>query len=389
RHSEDNTEATAKPPPPKPVERALVGKDLEVAVRELRSFLADIRRRLQRFFDAEGNPNAAALKQALSENDAFAISVRELLGSTPEEHEVETSQKLHDTATLVDTTLFRAYMFTNPRLAGSLFRISNSCDPDVVMEKLEETKRYNDLVDFLYGKKLHKRALEELRKFGQVGERKKPASQKDAKEGSADKHLDEYGEPIVHDLKPEEIPQELIGPKRTVAYLQHLPPSMIDLILEYAEWPIRADPQLGMEVFLADTENAEGLPRRRVLDFLLGIDKLLATRFLEHVIGELGDMEPALHQKLLDLYLGRLFELGRERGADEGKKGEDKAENGEESGKSETSSAKEDDDTRPPRCSTNSHAPIQHSMKPAPSCLARWASTSRRSRSTSSFSTTK
>jgi 6-phosphofructo-2-kinase/fructose-2,6-biphosphatase 2 len=42
---------------------------------------------------------------------------------------------------------------------------------------------------------------------------------------------------------------------------------MIDLILEFAEWPLRQDPELGMEVFLADTENAETLPRDKVLNF--------------------------------------------------------------------------------------------------------------------------
>lgn len=322
RSSEDVSGAasTKSKRPPKTTERALVGKDLEAAVRELRSFLADIRRRIQRYIDDNGEPETAALKQGLAESDAFATSVMQLLGGTAEENEVELAEKLLDTAKLVDTTLFRAYMFTNPRLAGSLFRISNCCDPDVVMEKLEETNRYNDLIDFLYGKKLHKRALEELRRFGQVGEKaaveaestdkdeERPSSRTATSERDS-KHLDEQGEAVIHELKIEDIPPELIGPKRTVAYLQHLPPSMIDLILEYAEWPIKADPQLGMEVFLADSENAELLPRHRVLDFLLDIDKRLAIQYLEHVIGELGDLDSKLHEKLLSLYFERLQEL--------------------------------------------------------------------------------
>ncbi|CAN9439637.1 unnamed protein product, partial [Alternaria alternata] len=88
----------------------------------------------------------------------------------------------------------------------------------------------------------------------------------------------------------EEVSPQLQGPTRTVGYLQALPPELIDLILEYAEWPLRIDPKLGMEVFLADTQNAEELPRDRVLEFLQKIDTRLAVRYLEHIIEELNDL---------------------------------------------------------------------------------------------------
>lgn len=184
-------------------------------------------------------------------------------------------QELRDTAKLLDTTLFRAYMFASPSLVGPLFRIHNFCDPDVVNEKLIETGRYNDLVDFFYGKKLHRPALELLKRFGE------------------------------RDEEDEAAPQ-LAGPRRTIAYLQNLPPEMIDLILEFAEWPLRKDPELGMEIFLADTENAETLPRAVVLDFLQGINKKLAIKYLEHLIHELNDMTPEFHQRIVDLYIDGL-----------------------------------------------------------------------------------
>lgn len=161
------------------------------------------------------------------------------------------------------------------------------------MQKLEETGRYNDLIDFLFGKKLHRAALEHLRRFGE----KQP-----------DETQDEEGDTHT--------PPELLGPSRTIAYLQHLPPSEIDLILEFASWPLRVAPELGMEIFLADTENAETLPREKVLDFLVGIEdgkgkgkgRMLAVRYLEHVVGELNDLTPELHQRLLVLYLEILME---------------------------------------------------------------------------------
>ncbi|WEW57039.1 Vacuolar morphogenesis protein 6 [Emydomyces testavorans] len=249
-------------------------KDLKPAVYELQGFLADIRRRLQRFLNPDGSVKLSDLR-INGESDEFTKSVASILGISAHDEDVDIGKRLRDTASLVDTTLFRAHMYATPSLAGSLFRIANFCDPDVVMEKLEETGRYNELIDFLFGKKLHRPALERLRKFGQAEKEEKSAPQ-------------------------------LMGPKRTISYLQNLPPEMIDLILEFAEWPLRADPELGMEIFLADTENAETLPRNKVLDFLQGIDSKLAIRYLAHVIGELNDMTPDLHHRLLLLYLERL-----------------------------------------------------------------------------------
>jgi len=182
------------------------------------------------------------------------------------------AQQLLDIAKLVDTTLFRAYMYASPSLAGPLFRIDNFCDPDVVNEKLLETNRYNDLVDFFYGKKLHHQALALLKRFGDREEEDEAAPQ-------------------------------LFGPRRTVAYLQNLPPEMIDLILDFARWPLKRDRELGMEVFIADTENAETLPRVKVLDFLQDIDRKLAVQYLEHIVNELNDTSPTFHQRLADTYI--------------------------------------------------------------------------------------
>ncbi|PGH00119.1 hypothetical protein AJ79_08302 [Helicocarpus griseus UAMH5409] len=273
----DTSSIRGKPAEAKVVDKPLQGKDFKAAAHALQGFLADIRRRLQRFLNPDGTVTPMAL-QLNSETDDFSLSVRNVLGLSPDDSSEDIARKLRDTAILVDTTLFRAHMFATPSLAGSLFRIANFCDPDVVMEKLEETGRYNDLIDFLFGKKLHRPALERLQKFGQA--------ETDEECGVA--------------------AAQLRGPERTVGYLQNLPPDMIDLILEFAEWPVRTWPQLGMEIFLADTENAETLQRDKVLEFLQGIDSKLAIQYLEHVIGELNEMSPDLHQRLLSLYLDRL-----------------------------------------------------------------------------------
>lgn len=253
----------------------LEGKDLKAATEELRAFLVSARTRLQRYLNPDGSLKSADSGDTSSLNELSHPDFGLLLIKRSSSHLADQEQQLHEIAKLVDTTLFRAYMFASPSLVGPLFRIDNFCDPDVVNEKLIETGRYNDLVDFFYGKKLHRQALELLKKFGQK------------------------------DSNDEATPQ-LAGPRRTVAYLQNLPPEMIDLILQFAEWPIRDNLELGMEVFLADTENAETLPRSRVIEFLRGIDRKLVAKYLEHIIHELNDTTPEYHQDLVNIYLDGL-----------------------------------------------------------------------------------
>ncbi|KAL8713112.1 MAG: hypothetical protein Q9220_002633 [cf. Caloplaca sp. 1 TL-2023] len=249
----------------------LEGKDLKAATAELRPFLVSARTRLQRYLKPDGklrdSQKAPSNSDTLNEREAQDL----LVARAPESQE-EWRQQLVNTASVVDTTLFRAYMFASPSLAGPLFRLDNFCDPDVVKEKLIETKRYNDLVDFYYGKKLHKEALELLEKFGQQEQNDETAPQ-------------------------------LAGPQRTVTYLQHLPPDMIDLVLRFVSWPLDKDPKLAMEVFLTDSENAETLPRQRVLTFLKAKNKSLAVKYLKHIIHELNDTTPSFLQDMLEIYI--------------------------------------------------------------------------------------
>ncbi|KAI9681300.1 MAG: Vacuolar morphogenesis protein 6 [Caeruleum heppii] len=251
---------------------SLEDQGLADAVSELVSFLADIRRKLQKYLNPDGTLRQD--DEEREQDEEWKEKIEPMVGSAPEDAP-HWAEKLGRVASLVDTTLFRAYMLSRPALAGSLFRIANFCDPDVVNEKLLETGRYSELIDFLHGKKLHRQALDLLKRFGQA--------KGDDTEAPA-----------------------LRGPKRTVGYLQTLPPTLIDLILEFVAWPLAEDPDLAMEVFIADSENAETLPRGRVVAFLYGFDRKLLVRYLEHLIAELNDLTPEFHQRLVFLYLERL-----------------------------------------------------------------------------------
>ncbi|THW62080.1 hypothetical protein D6D20_04547 [Aureobasidium pullulans] len=269
---------TSEAPREKPAKDApLTGSDLKAAVMALCSYLAQSRVQVQRHMNTDGT-----LKVELTEGTTPSFSN---LIELPEGAEnIDWKAELLEVAKLVDTTLFRAYMLALPSLAGPLFRLDNFCDPHVVEEKLYESGRYNDLIDFLYGKKLHREALELLEKFGR-------------------------------NEAAEEVMPALRGPDRTIGYLQNLPAELIDIILEFAEWPIKVDSNKGMEIFVADTKNAANLPKDKVLKFLVPLDKSLAVQYLEHVILELNDKTPEFHQKLVDLYLEKLRD--REGSSDE------------------------------------------------------------------------
>lgn len=273
REASDLTDEKDSPEASTAADKPPEGKDLMKAVLELNGYLAGTRARLQRVID----PATGLLKPRDTTPGEDATDRFLRMGQN--ETETQLQEKLQGTFRLVDTTLFRAYMLSQPSLASSLFRIPNFCDPDVVNEKLVEQDRYNELIDFFYGKKLHKEALALLVKFG------------------ASPKPDERAPALLH------------GPNRTIQYLQNMPSSEIDLILENAGWTLRANPAFAMEIFTGDTENAETLSRERVASFLQTIDTALERQYLEHVVTELNDTTPDLHNRLVELYVSALDKM--------------------------------------------------------------------------------
>ena len=273
--NETDTSSPHKAPTSKPTtsEKPLEGEDLKVAVRCLQSFLAQARKRIQKYLSFDGTLKEDPPRiDSETGKPAFANLIPAHILEAGDNNSEEYQKALLHVAELVDTVLFRCYMLVAPSLAGSLFRIENFCEPEVVQNALYESHRYNDLIEFLHGKGLHRQALEMLMKFG-----------KGAAEG--------------------EIPDGMLGPERTVAYLKQLPPELIEMILEFATWPVREKPEVGIEVFVADTHNAEHLPKDRVIQFLADIDQTLEEQYLEHVISEWNDDTPEYHQRLVDLYI--------------------------------------------------------------------------------------
>jgi hypothetical protein len=66
---------------------------------------------------------------------------------------------------LVDTALFRIYLELNHSLLGSLFRVPNFIDQSAVERILPKREKWDELVEFYKGKKLHEKALNVLKKY--------------------------------------------------------------------------------------------------------------------------------------------------------------------------------------------------------------------------------
>lgn len=253
-------------------EKPLEGRELVEAVRELCSYLVGTRTRLQRYID----PTTGRLRERSAHDVSIEEATERFLRVSQTESDQKLEENLQNTSRLVDTTLFRAYMFSQPALVGTFLRVPNFCDPDVVNEALLGHNRYLELIDFFYGKKLHEKALGLLHRFGSPDE-------------------------------PDSRAPSLHGPSRTIQYLQNLPPSQADLIFEYASWTLRSNPDHAMEIFTGDTENAESLPRDKVVAFLRKLDSQWERQYLEHIINELDDMTHEFHNRLVELYVQTLL----------------------------------------------------------------------------------
>lgn len=178
---------------------------------------------------------------------------------------------LTQAAKLVDTTLFRCYNVVSPSLMGPLVRVSNHCDPEVVTKVLSERRSWKDLVDFYYGKSMHREVLKLLKKLSDDRER------------------------------------GYEGPGATVQYLNRIyGDSDAELVFEFATWTIQEDEDNGDRIFIHPDAEGTVYPRHRVFRYLKELDPnkpRLTARYLEHIIDHMGDTTTTFHDNLALLYI--------------------------------------------------------------------------------------
>jgi hypothetical protein len=91
----------------------------------------------------------------------------------------------------------------------------------------------------------------------------------------------------------------------TIQYLQKLGSKHLDLIFSASTWVFSKAPALGIQVFTADLEEVESLPRHAVSLFLdkNAPSKEIYIEYLEHIVFSLREDGPEFHERLAELYL--------------------------------------------------------------------------------------
>lgn len=89
-----------------------------------------------------------------------------------------------------------------------------------------------------------------------------------------------------------------------VTYLQKLGSKHLDLIFSASTWVFSLSTSAGLQLFIADMEEVETLPRHAVLRHLQSLGKLdVLTKYLEHIIFSLHEDGPDFHERLAEIYL--------------------------------------------------------------------------------------
>ncbi|KAL9890338.1 vacuolar protein sorting 39 isoform 1-T1 [Glossina fuscipes fuscipes] len=176
---------------------------------------------------------------------------------------------------IIDTTLLKCYLQTNDSLIAPLLRL-NQCHLEESEKTLKKHDKMSELIILYQTNGKHRKALELLQAQA-------------IKEGSS-----------------------LYGHERTIRYLQQLGSSHLQLILEFSDWVLKADPEQGLRIYTEDFIEVENLPRASVLDFLLTRHKLLVIPYLEHVINVWHDNNTFLHNVLIKQYLEKVQQLMKE-----------------------------------------------------------------------------
>ena len=106
-----------------------------------------------------------------------------------------------------------------------------------------------------------------------------------------------------------------------VTYLQKLGSKHLELIFSASEWVFELSPTAGLQLFTADMEEVETLPRHAVLRYLQKLDKPeILTKYLEHITFTLHEDGPDFHERLAEIYLENVERLTKQGKSGEGER---------------------------------------------------------------------
>ncbi|CCJ29807.1 unnamed protein product, partial [Pneumocystis jirovecii] len=176
-----------------------------------------------------------------------------------------TLEEMEKLLEIVDTALFRAYMFVTPNLVGPLVRLQNKIQLSVAKDLLEKDRInvYRQIINIY-----------------------------------------RLGEGVISDSVHNE---QFKGPSETINYLKKLNDNHIEEILLFIKWPLEINPDFAMEIFLNDNQQLS-LSKKKVYDFLLSFNEDLAIKYLEYLINDLNNTIPEFHDSLIMHYLKNIQE---------------------------------------------------------------------------------
>lgn len=252
---------------------AFKGADREAALFALADYLLEVRKKLQKLSESDGN--AGNDVNSPRNADKMHYQVDPSVPKSPTFYQYfKTRDKLLE---IIDTTLLKCYLLTNPTLVPSLVRLpDNRCHLQETELCLKKDQKYSELIIFYQTRGLHRKALDLL--FTQA---KKPNS-------------------------------SLPGHEMTIQYLQKLGESNLSLIFEYAKWVLEEYPEDGLRIFTEDIAETESLPRDLVLEYLQKNSSNLIIPYLEHIITVWGDKTPLFHNILANKYREKVRALREE-----------------------------------------------------------------------------
>lgn len=256
------------------------------AVNNLIVYLTEQRRVLTNFMNDKENPHFHWKGIEITPTDIY-----------PGADDKNYKKLLDYVSEIIDTSLFLCYFHTRPMLLGPLLRLpNNKCNAKVVNRNLLSNLHDHDgtvsifikeLLDFYFGRGLHKDALEMLFKLS-------------------------HDEDIHNDFE-----EYLQGPDLTIQYLQKLSNKDLELIFQFSVWVLTEfrDDQLkyGEFIYMNDSFECEGYDQYRVLDFFVEVVKSdpLAIRYLEWLLFESDialerKISTKFHTKLCLFYLKQI-----------------------------------------------------------------------------------
>lgn len=110
---------------------------------------------------------------------------------------------------------------------------------------------------------------------------------------------------MADEVPPSDSIEDKVEP--IVTYVQKLGPDHLDLIFSASEWVFSLSATAGLEIFIADREEVERLPRHAVSNHLSKIaPQEQYARYLEHIIHYLNENGPEFHERLIEIYMDRI-----------------------------------------------------------------------------------